>query len=75
MASFEMRSHLVETKEFAAAHTGELISEALEVLNFSYERFVAAATVDILSCCPLYVKVIIHIKTITVRLEKLNNII
>ena len=29
-ASFEMKSHLIETKEFAEAHTGEMISEALE---------------------------------------------
>ena len=46
--SFEMRSHLVETKEFAAAHTGELITEALEEVlpewNLSHEKLVAATT-------------------------------
>ena len=43
-----MRSHLVETKEFAAAHTGELITEALEEVlsewNLSHEKLVAATT-------------------------------
>jgi len=37
-----MRSHLIETKEFAEAHTGELISEALEEAllewNLSYKK-------------------------------------
>ena len=46
--SFEMRSHLVETKEFAAAHTGELITEALEEVlpewNLSHEKLVAVTT-------------------------------
>ena len=43
-----MQSHLIETKEFAETHTGELISEALgEALlewNLSYENMVAATT-------------------------------
>jgi len=47
-ASFEMRSHLVVTKEFTVAHTGELISEALEEVlsewNLNCERLVAATT-------------------------------
>ena len=43
-----MWSRLIETKECAEAHTGELISEALEEAllewNSSYEKMVAATT-------------------------------
>ena len=45
-ASFEMKSHLIETKEFAEAHTGEMISEALQQVlaewNLDDNRLVVA---------------------------------
>ena len=34
--SFEMRSHLIETKEFAEAHTGETIAEVLEQILYDW---------------------------------------
>ena len=46
--SFEMRSHLIETKEFAEAHTGETISEVLEQIlcdwNLDVDKLVVATT-------------------------------
>jgi len=44
--SFDMRSHLLETKEFPEAHTGDMIAESLEQILMKWEldpdRLVAA---------------------------------
>ena len=46
--SFEMRSHLIETKEFAEAHTGETLSDVLEEIlaewNLGDDKLVVATT-------------------------------
>ena len=43
-----MRSHLIETKEFAEAHTGETIAEVLEQIlydwNVDVDKLVVATT-------------------------------